>query len=238
MDNKEIEFINIFDIIANKEWIKNYNLTNSKNDMELTFKHELNTMQFPYYMDNEIRFNNNDDIYLFTVKLDNDSNKEDNIIDKYGYNHSDKYTIYENINHKTDCIIHNKYLYRLAIDIKEKKLYLCVYNIISGNLIEKKSYVYLRTIYNYLISKLNKLVVIGAKERIINETKYFHYNNIIIYHEINFKMFLKLLQLRIINVYLIGKTNKNYKELNYEFLEFSINKEYIKYLYNYYLHNS
>ena len=87
-------------------------------------------------------------------------------------------------------------------------MYLCVYDL-DDVLIERESFVYLKTIYDHLILKLNRLAIVYASSKKINNDKYFRYYKIEIYNLISWERFIRLLKFGEINVSLISRISKS-----------------------------
>ena len=135
-------------------------------------------------------------------------------------------------NEKT--IANHEYKFKLEVDKIEEKLYLCVYNI-DNELIEKESFVYLKSIEEHLTLKLNRLAVVYASTKSVSGEKYFRYYKIDIYNLISYKKFIELLKTGIIDVSLIerisksGKDTGRYRNKN---LVFNIKKQNIEKLFH------
>lgn len=172
--NTEIkELIDKFNLINQKGWIKS--ISNSFGSIGLTFEKELNkkadSLYFPDYHGVEIKCTSRYSrypLFLFTCAFDGPTFPEINrIVEKYGYYDkvfTDKKVIYEKLNCKTKHLVNNQYQFKLEIDDSEEKMYLCIYNI-HNVLVEKKSFVYLDTLYNHLCLKINRLAIIYASQK-------------------------------------------------------------------------
>jgi len=243
MEQEVKELINNFKIISKKGWIKNKN--KSWGSVGLTFEKLLNkkadSLFFPDYLGIEIKcttLNSKYPLFLFTLAFDGPTFPEINrLVEKFGYpdkDYPDKKILFEKINSNDPQIRRHKYQFKFEIDHQEDKLYLCVYDIYQ-NLIEKQSFVYLDSIKNHLLTKLNKVALIYAANRKINNDKHFHYYKMEIYKLKNFDTFLKLLEQGIIEVDLIARISKSgqdagrYRNKN---LVFKINKNKIWMLFN------
>jgi len=216
-DNDINKLIQEFKIIAQKGWIKS--ISKSFGSIGLTFEKELNkkadNMYFPDYYGIEIKCTSRFSrypLYLFTIAFDGPTFPEINrIVEKYGYydkKYTDKKVLYEKLNCQYKTTVNNKYQFKLEIDDKEEKLYLCVYDL-NDNLTERKSFVYLNSIYNHLMLKLNKLAIVYASNKKINEEKHFRYYKINMYEIISFERFLELLKIGEIDVSLIARIEKS-----------------------------
>ncbi len=216
METEVKNLINQFKIISKKDWIKNEN--KSWGGVGLTFEKLLNkkadSMFFPDYLGIEIKcttINSQYPLFLFTISFDGPNFPEINrIIEKFGYPDKDypnKKVLFEHVNNITQSKTH-KYQFKFEINYDEDKLYLCVYDRYQ-NLIEKTSFVYLSSIRNHLLVKLNKLALVYAATKTIHNEKYFHYYKMEIYKLKNFDTFLKLLNNDIIKVDLISRIGKS-----------------------------
>lgn len=241
--NKEIKIlVDNFKIIANKKWIKS--VSKSFGSIGLTFEKELDknpdALYFPDYYGTEIKCISRYSrypLFLFTVAFDGPSFPEINrIVEKYGYpdkTYPDKKVLFEKICCNKKNLVNNQYKFKLEVDEKEEKLFLCVYDL-SDVLIERESFVYLKTIEEHLTLKLNRLAVIFASTKKILDEKYFRYYKIDIYNLISFERFIRLLKFGVIEVNLISRISKSgeekgrYRNKN---LVFSIKKNNIEKLF-------
>lgn len=212
MDEDVKILINKFKLISKRGWIK----SNSKNwgSVGLTFENLLNkkvdSMFFPDYLGIEIKcttLHSTYPLFLFTICFDGPTFPEINrLIEKFGYYDKDypnKKILYKTIN-DTKKLTNHKYQFQFEIDYKKDKLLLCVYDKYQ-NLIEKESFVYLSSIKNHLLIKLNKLALIYSATKKVNKEQFFHYYKMEIYKLKNFDIFLKLLMEGIIKVDLIAR---------------------------------
>lgn len=234
--------INRFKNISDKKWIKSVN--HNHGGVGITFEHELNkktdSLIFPDYEGIELKcttYYSKYPLYLFTVAFDGPTFPEINrIVELYGYPDKDfpnKNVLFTKLSVKKEHIVNDKYKFKLELSREEEKLYLKIYDI-NDNLIEKKSFVYLLSIYNHLMLKLTKLAVINAYRMKKENDDYFRYYNIKIYELIGFEKFLELLKKDYIKVDLIARINKSgvdkgrYRNKN---LVFSIKKQDINKLF-------
>ena len=174
---------------------------------------------------------------MFTIAFDGPTFPEINrIVENYGYlvkTYPDKKVLFEKLSCKKMTIVNNTYKFKLEVDEDNEKLYLCVYDL-KDVLIEKESFVYLKTIKEHLNLKLNRLAVIYTSTKKIHNEKYFRYYKIDIYNFIGFDRFLRLLNFGIIEVSLTSRISKSgddtgrYRNKN---LVFSIKKNYIEKLF-------
>lgn len=217
INEDNIKLIEQFKKIYKKRWIKS--ISKSFGSVGLTFEQELDkkadSLYFPDYYGIEIKCTTRYSrypLFLFTVSFDGPSFPEINrIVEKYGYydkDFADKKILFAELNCNKQTVINNRYKFQLDLDMLEQKLYLVVYDI-KGNFIERKSFVYLVSIYNHLMLKLNKLAIIYASYKNINKEKYFRYYKIELYQLLNFDIFLSLLNSGNIDVSLISRINKS-----------------------------
>ena len=240
-ENKQL--IEEFHRIANKGWIKS--ISNSFGSIGLTFEKELgknpDALYFPDYYGIEIKCTSRYSrypLFLFTVAFDGPTFPEINrIVEKYGYydkDFIDKKVLFEKISCKTKTIVNEQYKFKLEIDKKCEKLFLCVYNL-KNKLIEKESFVYIDTIKEHLLLKMSYLALIYASQRKFNNEKYFRYYRMIMYQLKDFKTFIELLNNGEIDVSLISRISKSgtdkgrYRNKN---LVFQIKKDKIEKLFN------
>lgn len=112
-------------------------------------------------------------------------------------------------------------------------MYLNVYDL-NNNMIESESFVYLDSIKQHLLLKLNQLALVYAENKKDENSKYFHYYKMAIYKLKPFEKFIELLKEDIVKVSLIARIEKSgnkigrYRNKN---LVFQINKEYINKLF-------
>lgn len=112
-------------------------------------------------------------------------------------------------------------------------MFLCIYDL-NDNLLERKSFVYIDSLYNHLCLKLKKLATIKAFKKKTDNYNSFRYYYIAIYKLISFERFIVLLQNGYINASIIARMNKSgvdvarYRNKN---LVFSINKKNISLLF-------
>lgn len=242
--NKETKkLIEEFQKITKKSWIKSVN--KGFGSIGLTFEQELekspDSMYFPDYYGTEIKCTSRFSRYpigLFTVAFDGPTFPEINrIIDKYGYSdrfYPDRKAIFKRLYFQQQATINNKWKFKLELDKLEEKIYLCVYTL-DDKLMERKSFVYLKSIYDHLMPKLNKLAIVNASSKLFDDEKYFRYYKISIFSIISFKKFLELLTTDDIEVNLVARIQKSgkdkgvYKDKN---LVFKMKKDKITKLFN------
>lgn len=243
MKNEENEFIKEFHKIANKGWIKS--ISKSWGSVGLTFEKELNktpdSLFFPDYYGIEIKCTNKYShypLFLFTVAFDGPTFPEINrIVEKYGYpdkDFNDKKVLFEKLHFNSKTLVNDKYKFQLELDKGHEKIYLCVYNL-ENKLIEKESYVYLDSLRDHLMIKLNSLAVVYASKKVQNNENYFRYYKLNMYNLISFEKFIELLNKDAIEISLIARIEKSsidkgrYRNKN---LVFAIKKDKIDKLFN------
>ncbi len=241
--NENIEkLMNEFIRISKKGWIST--TSSSHGAVGNLFENELgkrsDALYFPDYYGIEIkcttRFSKYP-LYLFTAAFDGPTFPEiERIVEKYGYydkDFKDKKVLYERLYFNNKTMISDNCFFQLEMDKVEGKIFLCVYDK-NFNLIEKKSFIYIDTLYNHLCLKLNNLAVVKAFKKEKSNIKYFKYYYIAIYKFISFDRFLNLLKNNYIRVELISRISKSgqdrgrYRNKN---LVFSIDKKDISKLF-------
>ena len=242
MDKDIKKLVEEFKRISNKGWIKSS--SNSHGVVGNVFEKELgkqaDALYFPDYYGIEIKCTTRYSkypLYLFTVAFDGPTFPEINrLIDSYGWPDKDfkeKKVLFANVKCNSKSIINNKYKFRLDIDENEEKMFLCIYDL-NDNLLERKSFVYIDSLYNHLCLKLKKLATIKAFKKKTDNYNSFRYYYIAIYKLISFERFIVLLQNGYINASIIARMNKScvdvarYRNKN---LVFSINKKNINLLF-------
>lgn len=217
MNENNKKLIDEFYRISKKGWIKS--ASKSFGSVGLTFEKELgkdpDSLFFPDYYGTEIKCTTHYSkypLYLFTLAFDGPTFPEINrIVEKYGYydkDYKDKKVLFAKLSCINKTIINDKYKFKLQIDQKEEKLFLCIYNLYD-ELIERESFVYLDSIKNHLMLKLNKMALIKAFKTKKNQEEYFRYYKMDIYLMKGFETFLNLLQEGKIEVSLIARIGKS-----------------------------
>lgn len=217
LDNNTKKLINEFHKIARKRWIKS--VSKSFGAIGLTFERELNKAPdstfLPDYYGTEIKSTSRYSrypIFLFTVAFDDPTFPEINrIVEKYGYydkDYKDKKVLFEKLNCQMKCTVNNKYKFKLEVDQEAEKMFLCVYDL-KNKLIERKSYIYLETIKKHLTVKLNRLAIVHASTKTIEEEKQFRYYKLEIYNLISYENFIDMLNKGFIDVSLIARISKS-----------------------------
>ena len=107
------------------------------------------------------------------------------------------------------------------IDIKNEEIQISIDNsevkdlvgdkdfTVNDELIEKESFVYTNSIYNHYKTKLNRLAIIHASTKKMENIKYFRYYKIDVYKANIFSKFIELVENDIIKVSLIARMNKS-----------------------------
>lgn len=241
---KELKkLIEEFKIISKKGFIESIN--NSFGSVGLTFEKQLNknadSMFFPDYYGTELKctsISSHYPLFLFTIAFDGPTFPEINrIVENFGYpdkDYPDKKVLFEKANNKQKITSNSNYRFNLEPNLEEDKLYLAVYDK-NSELIEKTSFVYLSSIKDHLLLKLNQMALVYSATRTINNRKYYKYFKMEIYKLKNFEIFLKLLEAGDIEVDIISRISKSgndagrYRNKN---LVFKINKAKIWKLFN------
>ena len=133
------------------------------------------------------------------------------LIEKWGYpdkEYRDRNVIFADIDCSNKTIIKSGVMFKLDVDYNEEKIYLCVYDG-NGVLLERESFVYFKTLYDHLYLKLNRLALVYASKKIIDDEVYFRYYRIGIYKIKSFETFLNLLYEGKIGVSLIARISKS-----------------------------
>ena len=102
---------------------------------------------------------------------------------EHGYSDKD-YPEYKvlatNLSYKYKTTIKSGVKFKLHIDTGEEKLYLNIYDS-NNNIVESESFVYLDSIKQHLLLKLNLLALVYAENKKDENSKYFHYYKMAIY---------------------------------------------------------
>lgn len=197
-----------FERISRKGYIKG--IYNSLSSIGRTFENELNLPMnkecIPDYYGIEIktrRTYSKSAITLFTAVPDGDEPKEiERLKNTYGYPYK------KDKNHK--CLYVDvygnkltfggmKYQYKLDVDKKNKKVYLCVCNR-QGKLLERKVYWTFKYLENKLLTKLSYLAIVNVWPTEKQGWNYFKYYKITFFKLKGFDFFLKLLENGIIKI--------------------------------------
>ena len=206
-----------FHIVAMRKWIKSVN--KGLGSIGYTFEKELgkspDSLYFPDYYGTEIKCTGRYSRYpisLFTVAFDGPTFPEINrLIDKYGYpdvDYPDRKVIFSELSCVENNFVSSGYFFRLDVDDEEDKLYLCVYDF-NFNLIERLSFVYFKSLYDHFFLKLNRLALVYASKKVMDNETYFRYYKTVLYRIKDFQVFLDLLKKGIIKVSLIARISKS-----------------------------
>lgn len=231
-----------FKNISRKKWIKS--TCNNHGGVGITFESEIgkkkDSLFFPDFEGIELKCTtkySNYPLYLFTIAFDGPTFPEINrVVNLYGYPDKDfnnKKVLFTKLSVIKKHIVNEKYKFQLHIDKENEKIFLEVYDK-NDILLEKKSFIYLKSIYDHLMTKLSRMAVIYAYKKRENESDYFRYYKLKIYELISFDKFLSLLEEGIIIVDLIARINKSgidkgrYRNKN---LVFSIKKQDVEKLF-------
>ena len=192
----------------------NNNLYNSAGlTLEHYFEKNADSMFFPDYKGIEIKCTQRFSRYnitLFSLSFDGPSLFESNyLLETYGmsdqvYTDYKKITINLKLNQKV--FINNKYYFELRLD--DDKLYINIYDI-EMKLIETRAYIYFESIEKRMQIKLNKLALIYASKKKIDDNLYFRYYKIECFQYKGFQSFLQCLKQSIIKVALILRFSRN-----------------------------
>lgn len=234
-----------FKKISEKGYIKG--IYNNNSSIGRTFENELNlprnTMEIPDYNGIEIktrRTYSKSYITLFTAVPDGEVPQEiERIKNTYGYPYkNDKrykalyVDIYGNIKNYGGV----KYQYKLDVDRKEKKIFLCIYDRYD-NLIERKTYWSFIYLESKISLKLNVLAIVNAWTNKIRGWNYFKYYKIDFYIFKDFETFLNLIENGVIKITFkidIHKDEKRYGKTYDHGCSFDIKESDIIKLYNKY----
>ena len=211
------KLLNDFKRISRKKWIKCD--TESFGGVGSTFERLLNkdadSLYFPDYYGTELKCTTRYSkypLYLFTAAFDGPTFPEINrIVEKYGWpdkDFPDKKVLFTNINFNSKTIVNKKYKFKLQFSEDDEKIFLCVYDK-NNILIEKESFIYVDTIYNHLMLKLNRLAIIYASKKKEENDIYYRYYKIDMYQLIGFEKFIDLLKNDLIDVSLISRISKS-----------------------------
>lgn len=133
------------------------------------------------------------------------------LIDKYGYpdvDYPDRKVIFSELSCVENNFVSSGYFLWLDVDDEEDKLYLGVYDF-KFNLIERLSFVYFKSLYDHLFLKLNRLALVYASKKVMDNGTYFRYYKMVLYRIKDFQVFLYLLKKGIIKVSLIARISKS-----------------------------
>ena len=189
------ELLKQFKIIARKKWIKG--ISSGHGNIGLTFENELgkkiDTNYTPDYNNIELKCTTRFSrfpISLFSLAFDGPTDSEiirlNETYGSYDSDFTDKKTLIRKIRVGELSLLNQNYY--LSLTLENNKLYLCVYDL-NKNLLEKEAFVYLNTIKEHLLTKLNNLAIIKASKIKNNSTEYFRYYEISFYTLKNYDTF-------------------------------------------------
>lgn len=230
-----------FKTIAKKRWIKG--VSNGHGNIGLTFENELgkkvDTNYSPDYNDIELKCTTRFSrfpVTLFSLAFDGPTDTEiirlNETYGSYDSDFSNKKTLIRKIRVGELSLLKNNYY--LSLILENDKLFLCVYDI-NQNLIEKEAFVYLNSIKQHLLTKLNNLAIIKASKIKNSNLEYFRYYEISFYTLKSYDTFINLLKEGIIEISLISRISKSgetagkYHNKN---LVFQIKKDFIDFLFD------
>lgn len=247
MNTKKIDesikpIVDKFNEVLKKDWVPGIN-DKSFGNVGLTFERELgkkpDTTFFPDYYGIEVKcttINSRYPVYLFSAAFDGPTYPEiERIIEKYGtydYFYKNKKVLYTKVSFKEKTLVNSKWYFQFSKD--KDKIFLNVYDL-DKNLIEKKSFIYIKTLYNHLMIKLQKLAMVYALQKNINGKKHFKYYKIDIYEMKEFGKFIYLLENGYITASLVSRLGRSgndagrYRNKN---LAFAIDKEKLYFLFD------
>lgn len=215
MDKDFNELREKFKLIAKKKWIKS--VTKGHGNIGLTFEKEIgkkiDTDYTPDYKSIEIKCTSRYSRYpisLFSIAFDGPTDNEivrlNTLYGSYNKDFPDKKTLIRKIRCNELSLLESGYY--LSLEIDKDKLYLCVYDI-NKKLIEKESFIYLKTIKKHLLTKIKKLAIIKASKKQINNIEYFRYYKLNFYILKGYDIFLNLLKNGLIEISLISRISKS-----------------------------
>ncbi len=247
MYKKEIDktikpIVDEFKNILEKDWISGVN-DNSFGNVGITFERELgkspDSTYFPDFYGVEIKcttINSTYPLFLFSAAFDGPTFPEiDRIVEKYGnYDqvYHNKKTLFTKVNFKDKTLVNSKWYFQFSIN--DNRIFLDVYDL-DENLIERKSFIYIKTLYNHLMVKLQRMAIVYAMQKRVKGKKYFKYYKIDVYKLKSFSKFMYLLKNGDINASLISRISKSgidagrYRNKN---LVFEIDKDKVYYLFD------
>lgn len=232
-----------FERISKKGYIKG--IYNNSSSIGRTFENELNlsrnTMEIPDYNGIEIktrRTYSKSYITLFSAVPNGEDNQEiERLKNTYGYPYKkDKrykslyVDVYGNIKQYGGI----KYKYKLDVDRKKQKIFLCIYDRFD-NLIERKIYWDFIYLESKILLKLKILAIVNAWDTKKDGWNYFKYYKLDIYKIKDFKIFLDLIESGIIRMNIkidIKKDEKNYGKTYDHGCGFGIKEEDVIKLYD------
>lgn len=234
--------IDEFNRINEKGWISGINDTSFGN-VGITFERELgkkpDCMYLPDYYGIEIKcttVNSSYPLYLFTAAFDGPNSFEiDRIVKNYG-NYDSVYrnmkTLFTKVSFTEKTLVDGKWYFQFTLE--DDRIYLNIFDK-NGSLIEKKSFIYTKTLYDHIMVKLQRIAVIYAMQKRVRGKKFYKYYKIDVYKFKNFGKFMYLLTHDYINVNITSRISKSGKvagTYNNNNLVFNINKDRIYFLFD------
>lgn len=191
-----------FETIKKKGYIKG--ISNDFSSIGRTFENELrlpkNEFSIPDYYGIEIktrRTYSKSAVTLFNMEPDGEELFEiERLKNTYGYPYKkdrNYKALYIEVYGNKLNYAGIKYQYKLDIDKKEQKIYLCIFNRYE-KLIERKVYWSFACLNERLNTKLNYLAVINAWTNKIDNWNYFNYYKMYIYKLKDFNTFINLIE--------------------------------------------
>ena len=221
MNNDFNEIINLFKKINERGYIKGKN-NNLLNSCGLTFESLLNkkadSMFFPDYKNIEIKCKqrySRYDISLFTISFDGPYLFESNyLLETYGIENT-KYNnqkeLFINFKFKEKVLVGNFY-FELDLNYKEEMVVINIYDL-ELNFIEKRGFIYFKSLEERIRIKLNKLVLVYAGKKKIYQHLYFRYYKIVCLNYKGFNKLLELIEKDIIKITLMSRFSKSINAL-------------------------
>ena len=213
--------IDKFKEISNLGYIPSVNNSTGSigNTFEKALKKNPDSSFFPDFHGIELkttgRFSNYP-VTLFGITFDGPTFPEIfRLIELYGVpdkDYPDKKVIFAKISTKGYIYLYeNNYYFMLELDRKEEKLYLSVYDK-NDNLIERKSFVYLWSIFNHVRTKLEYLALVHASKKKSDFGTFFRYYKMEVFRFKGYENFLDQIERGTFNVELIARLTKSGKD--------------------------
>lgn len=220
MKENEKNLLDRFVEISSKKWIPGINseLNSAGLTLEKLLDKQPDSMFFPDFNGIEVkcsqRFSRHP-ISLFSKAFDGPNMFETNeILNRYSKPDTDfpeQKVIYTSLNCQKRKQVNDKYYFKLSIDKNEQRLYLEVYDI-NFNFLEREAYVEFKNLKSHLELKLNKLALVLASKKTIENQPYFRYYYLAIYQLKSFDKFIELLENNIIKVRFICRISRSGEE--------------------------
>ena len=234
-----------FEKISKKGYIKG--IYNNSASIGRTFENELNlprnVIEMPDYNGIEIktrRTYSKSPITLFTAVPDGENPQEvERLKNTYGYPYKkDKLykALYTNVYGNIKNFGGVKYQYKLDVNRKENKIYLCVYDKYD-KLLERKVYWSFIYLESKIMLKLQTLALVNAWTNEKDGWNYFKYYKIEFYRLKNFETFLNLIETGVISITFkvdIHKDKERYGQTYDHGCSFDIQEKDLQKLYNKY----